>query len=125
MTEAKDFWIVLFTDGFECAACGTAKKNILRLSAGLSHVAKVPCRLVVCSSSSSSSSAPPCLVLRCAACFLLRAHPLFTRHLVFTATALAFRQSPAAAAAAAAAALPRCQRIACLPAQPAHLPTCA
>eukprot|EP00912_Choanoflagellata_sp_UC4_P000423 UC4_evm2s261 len=32
---SEDLWIMIFTDGFECAPCKTAKTNAMRLSAGL------------------------------------------------------------------------------------------
>jgi len=38
---SKDFWIVLLLDSLECAACKTAKTNIMRLSAGVAGMGRV------------------------------------------------------------------------------------
>merc|ERR1712150_49747 len=38
--NSTDFWLVMFTDGFDCGACKTAKTNMMRLSAGFKGIAK-------------------------------------------------------------------------------------
>jgi len=38
---SKDLWVIVFSDGLDCAPCKTAKTNAMRLSAGLRGLAKI------------------------------------------------------------------------------------
>jgi len=55
----ESFWVVLFSNGFRCEDCGTARTNMIRLSAavnGIARVATVDCSLNIESGTTNHST---------------------------------------------------------------------